>query len=71
MPSRGRKHTAMARKLSLSEPEMTIFLKTGSTTTYSTHDKIEGTLSITAWQTMSFEHVSVQFRGEYTNLVRS
>lgn len=54
----------MAREAQASKPEITIFLRTGSSTTYSTHDKVEGTVSITAWHATDFADLSLQLCGK-------
>ena len=57
------------RKLSLCRPEISIFLKTGSGVTYTTLDKIEGTVSVTASQDTAFDALSIEFRGQALEMV--
>lgn len=52
-----------ARKLSYTKPEIEIFLREASDTTYTTGDKIEGIVAITPWHTIGFTDISIIFQG--------
>jgi len=56
------------RKLSTRGPEMSMFLRSGSSTTYTTLDKIDGTVSIMAQEDTAFDELSIQLRGGYPDL---